>query len=480
MKKVTCFLLSLILVLTMTPQISFATESAATENVITGFEEMETTDYYYEGDPKEGELTLNLPETLGVYLDGSSEVTDIAVSWEAVEDYSDTDFYFYSMEPVWGDEYTLSTDLSEILDVPWITVYKQEPENDEVEPILTEEEIEPVYTEEEGPVDPEEAGISDITEDAAKSVLNAFTDDVYAASSTNTSAIYKYLTNTMKLNTAAACGVMVNINAESGMSPNNLQNTYNTSLDLTDAEYTSRVDKGKGSYTSGKGTKKHFKSDSAGYGLCQWTSSGRKENLLDRVLSAGKSVGDLNTQMAFLNTELQNSYSQVYTTLKNVPNNAAGAYIAAAEFCLAYEVPANTVATAASRAKTCLSSYWDTYGNGSKSGSYISLCGYSYPTAVKKGSGLSVTGYAVSNYAIKSVTGKITNSSGKTVYSKTFSTNSTAVSQHGQMQPCICQSYSEVSNLMQSSRRVQTSFQKIQSCDNCVRRESCIPTAKPP
>lgn len=421
-KLIISILLSVMLVVTMIPQVAFAgeIENAAEGNVITGFEEIETTDYYYEGNPEEEELTLNLPETLGVYLNGSSSPTDIPVTWEAVEDYDSTDFYFYSMKPVWSGEYVLDSCLSSIMDVPWITVYRQEPENEEVEPMVTEEEAPPVYTQEEGPVDPqtyEEGSLGDV----AGIVFSLFADEVYAATTAeNTAAIYKYLTQTMGLNTAAACGVMTNINAESGMSPINLQNTYNTSIGLSDSEYTSRVDSGK--YTK-------FTSDSAGYGLCQWTSSGRKSNLLNYAKEKKTSIGDLNMQMSYFEKELTGSYQSVYVTLKNVPNTAAGAYIAAAEMCMCYEIPANTVATAASRGKTCLSNYWKTYSGSSASAtgtSFLSLCGYAYPTAVKNGSGMDVTGYAISNYKITSLTGSITDSTGKAVYTKTLSPNTTA------------------------------------------------------
>ncbi|MDO4176636.1 MAG: phage tail tip lysozyme [Bacillota bacterium] len=424
MKKfILCITLSIMMVLSLIPQVTFAAETdveAASNGVITGFAEMETSDYYYEGNPAEDELTLNLPDTLSVYVDGSSTATEIPVSWEAIEDYDNTDFYFYSMKPVWGGDYTLSPELSEIMDVPWITVYKQEPENEEIEPMLTEEEIEPVYTEEEGPVDPENYEEGSI-EAFANTVKSIFVEEVYAATvAENTAAIYNYLTQRMGLNTAAACGVMTNINAESGMASNNLQNTYNKSIGLSDSEYTSRVDSGK--YTK-------FTSDSAGYGLCQWTSSGRKSNLLSYAKSQNKSIGDLTMQLEFFNKELQSSYQSVYTTLKSVPNNATGAYIAAAEMCMCYEIPANTVATAASRGKTCLSNYYKTYSGTSASAtgtSFISLCGYTYPTAVKNGKGMDVKGYAISNYNVTSITGKIINSSGSAVYSKTISTSSTA------------------------------------------------------
>ncbi len=451
------------------------TSESEYSGVITGFAPLETDEYYYEGDPEEGELTISLPSDLSVYLNESDEVTEIPVTWEAVEDFDSTDFYFYSMKPVWEDGIVLSEDMDELVDVPWITVYRQEPDNADIEPIMTEDELDPLYTEEAGPVDPEtgepvevvdEIGEDTDTEDTeeaedaevlleiesdesddadeldeadevslkafvcetAGDVIDAVTEETYADTASNTAAIYKYLTQTMGLNTAAACGVMTNINAESAMSPINLQNTYNSRFGLSDSEYTKRVDKGKGSYKTSGGSSKNFKTDSGGYGLCQWTSSGRKTNLLNRALSQKTSIGNINMQLGFLNTELKN-YPSVLTTLKNVPNNAAGAYIAAAEFCLVFEAPANTVSTAASRGKTCLSKYWKTYSGASASASgtsFLSLCGYSYPSAIKKGKGMDVTGYAVSNYNVTSLTGKIINSSGKAVYSKTVHPGTTA------------------------------------------------------
>lgn len=428
-KTIICLCMSLMLIVTLIPQISFAADTSNSNNIITGFETIENTDFYYEGNPEEEELTLNLPETLNVYLNNGTEATPISVSWEAVEDFENTDFYFYSMKPIWSSDYTLSPELSIIMDVPWITVYKQEPQNEEVEPMLTEEEIEPIYTEEDGPVVPDVTESSDTTGGIANSLSSLVVDEAYAATTAeNTATIYNYLTGTMGLNTAAACGVMANINAESGMSPINLQNTYNSSFGLSDQEYTDRVNAGKGTYKTKSGTTKLFKKDRAGYGLCQWTSDTRKENLLNSATSGESSIGDINMQLAFFNSEIQRSYPQVYTTLKNVPNTAAGAYAAAAMFCLSYEVPANTINTAASRGKTCLSSYWKQYSGSSASvtgTSFSSLCGYSYPTAVKKGSGISVRGYAVSNYKISSITGKILNSSGSAVYSKTIKPSST-------------------------------------------------------
>ena len=106
-----------------------------------------------------------------------------------------------------------------------------------------------------------------------------------------------------------AAGLMGNLDAESALKPNNLQNSYNTSLGLSDEEYTKRVDNG--TYTN-------FVYDSAGYGLAQWTYWSRKQNLLNYIKSKGKSIGDLTSQLEFLVKELKENYTNsVYNVLKN-------------------------------------------------------------------------------------------------------------------------------------------------------------------
>ena len=85
-------------------------------------------------------------------------------------------------------------------------------------------------------------------------------------------------------NDFGAAGLMGNLDAESALRPNNLQDTYSRSLGLSDAEYTAKVDNG--TYTN-------FVRDSAGYGLAQWTYWSRKENLLNYAKSKKKSIGDL-------------------------------------------------------------------------------------------------------------------------------------------------------------------------------------------
>ena len=109
------------------------------------------------------------------------------------------------------------------------------------------------------------------------------------------------------LTDAGAAGLMGNLYAESGLRPDNLQNSYEGRLGMADAEYTEMVDNG--TYTN-------FVPDSAGYGLCQWTYWSRKEALLAYAKAAGKSIGDLEMQLGFLLKELTSGYKAVLNTLK--------------------------------------------------------------------------------------------------------------------------------------------------------------------
>ena len=418
---------------------SAAVQSDVQSGVITGFAELARSEYCFEGQPLEEELVAALPQSLEVYLDGAEESCQIPVTWETVEDFDNTSYYFYSVRPVWDEEFSLAEGIDEQIDVPWITVFREptieEEEQGEAEPqipVENAEELPLVYTPEEGPIP------ADVTEEVTggftmTDLAALLTEESYAASS-NADRIYSYLTEKMGLNRAAACGVMTNLYAESGMQPNNLENRYNALYGLSDSQYTSRVNKGKknnGKYTSGYGKTRYFTKDYCGYGICQWTSLGRRVKLLKLAVKKDVSIANLNMQLQFLKSELVNSYPQVWATLKNVPDNANGAYLAAAHFCAAFEIPANTNATAASRARTCLSTYWKTYSGkaASVSGrSYLGICGYAYPKAVQKGKGVTCSGRVISNYKIKSVTAKIKNSSGKVVYSSTRKPGTTVYS----------------------------------------------------
>lgn len=94
----------------------------------------------------------------------------------------------------------------------------------------------------------------------------------------------------------AVAGVMGNLYAESGLNPENLQNNFESILGMNDHQYTMAVD----GYVYD-----NFVKDGAGYGLAQWTFWSRKQNLLNMARSYEKSVGDLNIQLEYLWSELQ-------------------------------------------------------------------------------------------------------------------------------------------------------------------------------
>lgn len=122
---------------------------------------------------------------------------------------------------------------------------------------------------------------------------------------TNEEKIRNYLLDT-GLSECAVFGLMGNIYAESGLLPNNLQNSYEKKLKMTDATYTIAVDNG--SYTK-------FASDQVGYGICQWTSQGRKQGLIDYAKSRARSIADLEMQLEYLWVELNGAYKSVLKKL---------------------------------------------------------------------------------------------------------------------------------------------------------------------
>lgn len=122
--------------------------------------------------------------------------------------------------------------------------------------------------------------------------------------------------------------LMGNLDAESGLKANNLQNTYEKKLGYTDETYTAAVDDG--SYTN-------FVKDSAGYGLAQWTFWSRKQALLNYSRAVSKSIGDLEMQLDFLCKELKESYVVVYSALKKATSIREASDIVLTQF----ERPAN-------------------------------------------------------------------------------------------------------------------------------------------
>jgi len=157
-------------------------------------------------------------------------------------------------------------------------------------------------------------------------------------------------------NAYGVAGLMGNLYAESALIANNLENTYNTKLDMTDKEYTDAVDSG--SYTA-------FSSDSAGYGLAQWTYSTRKKALLEYAVAQKASVGSLSMQLAFLYKEMSESYGAVLDTLKNATSVLQASNIVLTK----YEIPADTGTSVQTKRAGYGQTYYDKYAGISSSAS---------------------------------------------------------------------------------------------------------------
>lgn len=170
-----------------------------------------------------------------------------------------------------------------------------------------------------------------------------------ATGSTEERKIWKFLRG-KGLNDYAAAGLMGNLFAESGLKANNLQNSHNTKLGMSDAEYTAAVDNG--SYTN-------FVHDGAGFGLAQWTFYSRKQALWNHAKAAGASIGSLDMQLAFLWQELQ-GYKSVMEKL------AAATSVRAASdaVLLGYEKPADQSTAVQEKRAVYGQSYYKKYAGG--------------------------------------------------------------------------------------------------------------------
>lgn len=145
-------------------------------------------------------------------------------------------------------------------------------------------------------------------------------------------------------------GLMGNLYAESGLCANNLQNTYEKKLGMTDTEYTAAVDRG--CYTN-------FANDCAGYGLAQWTYWSRKRDLYIFAKKAHKSIGNLEMQLDFLIQELQSGYRGVFQTLKTATSVKCASDIVLTQF----ERPADQSDKVKNTRASYAQKYYDKYAN---------------------------------------------------------------------------------------------------------------------
>ena len=161
-------------------------------------------------------------------------------------------------------------------------------------------------------------------------------------SETGEARIRDYLVSELGFNSAAVCGIMSNISAESkfdenALNPNDSGGTFS-------------------------------------YGVCQWNSGGRYYNLIDWSEKNGYSTGEmtagtltiktvpLEAQLEFMKYELENVVSAKYSELKKIENTAAGAEEAARIWAESYEICAERFRE--KRIKDASGVYWPKYGAG--------------------------------------------------------------------------------------------------------------------
>lgn len=150
-------------------------------------------------------------------------------------------------------------------------------------------------------------------------------------------------------NAYGTAGLMGNLYAESALKPGNLQNTGNKALGMTDEQFVAAVDNGE--YSADK-----FIHDGYGMGLAQWTYYTRKQALLNFVKAAGKSIGDLETQLAFLLQEIKG-----YTSVWNTLTAATSVREASDAVLMKYERPANQSESVQERRAGYGQQYYDKY-----------------------------------------------------------------------------------------------------------------------
>lgn len=138
--------------------------------------------------------------------------------------------------------------------------------------------------------------------------------------------VYEFLTGELKLSTAAACGVLANIEHESSFQPT------------------------------------IFGDQGTSYGLCQWHNE-RFTALRVYCASAKLDYRTVEGQMAYLKYELGTNYTTLLLTLQSIENTPDGAYRAAYLWCVHFEKPSDTQNKAISRGELARGKYWSRYNS---------------------------------------------------------------------------------------------------------------------
>ena len=146
----------------------------------------------------------------------------------------------------------------------------------------------------------------------------------YTAGSSIEQTIFNFCKEVLGVNTAAACGVLANVEAESG-----------------------------------------FRTDAVGdagmsYGICQWYDT-RCRSLREWCSKNGKDHTTLDGQLWYMKHELETTHATVLKKLLDCANTAEGAEIAGYVWCSIFEVPADTIAKSEQRGALARTAYWPKY-----------------------------------------------------------------------------------------------------------------------
>lgn len=137
--------------------------------------------------------------------------------------------------------------------------------------------------------------------------------------------IYRFMTEKMGLNTAAACGILANVERECDFR-----------INLTSYD--------------------------GGYGIVQWTGA-RNRNLKSWCKKNDYDYQSIEGQLCFLEYELEDEYPKILKKLRQIENSPEGAYEAAYYFCYNFEIPANRTQNSVRRGNIAKNTYWKKYAS---------------------------------------------------------------------------------------------------------------------
>lgn len=163
----------------------------------------------------------------------------------------------------------------------------------------------------------------------------------------NATKIWKYFSE-CGMSEYGISGLMGNLDCESGLRPDNLEDYYAAKYGFTDDSYVRAVDNGTHNFV-----------DNCGFGLAQWTWHTRKRELLEFARNRQVSIADLDMQLDFLKYELQNKFAPVWNTLMN----AKSVYEASNSVLLGFEAPLDQSTAVQNQRAALGKTYYDAFAN---------------------------------------------------------------------------------------------------------------------